>query len=197
MLDPAGPEPSDRSLVRRLRVGDQDAAAQLYVRYAERLRYLALRNQAGDLCSRVDPDDIVQSVFRIFFEQARRGRYHVPDGEDLWKLLLVLALNKLRSAKSFHHAARRDTRLTTGVEALEHTPPAHGNGNPFAASFLEVVVEDALEALPPQHRRVVELRIEGYEVAEISDKTGRARRTVERVLQESRRQLRDLLLIEE
>jgi DNA-directed RNA polymerase specialized sigma24 family protein len=36
---------------------------------------------------------------------------------------------------------------------------------------------------------MVLLRIEGYEVAEIADRTARSRRSVERVLQEFRRRL--------
>jgi DNA-directed RNA polymerase specialized sigma24 family protein len=43
---------------------------------------------------------------------------------------------------------------------------------------------------------MVQLRIEGYEVAEIAHQTGRAKRTVERILQESRKKLSALLQIE-
>src|ERR1700745_2922919 len=86
--------PSDHSLLRRLRGGDEDAATQLYFRYANRLLALAEKKRSAELASRVDAEDIVQSVFRIFFREAREGHYDVPDGEDLWKLLLVLALNK-------------------------------------------------------------------------------------------------------
>jgi DNA-directed RNA polymerase specialized sigma24 family protein len=40
---------------------------------------------------------------------------------------------------------------------------------------------------------MVELRVEGYEVAEVARKTGRSRRTVERILQEARLKLGELL----
>jgi DNA-directed RNA polymerase specialized sigma24 family protein len=40
---------------------------------------------------------------------------------------------------------------------------------------------------------MVELRIEGYAVAEIAHQTGRAKRTVERLLQEARQRLGELL----
>ena len=56
-----------------------------------------------------------------------------------------------------------------------------------------MVVDEALERLPPLQREMVQLRIEGYEVAEIADKTGRSKRTVERLLQKSREKLGDLL----
>src|SRR5215470_6467109 len=90
------PEPSDHSLLRRLRGGDQDAATQLYFRYANRILALARKNRSADLASRGDAEDIVQSVFRIFFRRTAKGHYDVPAGEDPWKLLLVIALNPLR-----------------------------------------------------------------------------------------------------
>ena len=40
--------------------------------------------------------------------------------------------------------------------------------------------------LPPDHRRAVELRMEGYEVREIALALGRSKRTSERLLQEAR-----------
>src|SRR5712691_3278020 len=117
---PAGPLiRSDTSLLRRFRLGSEDAAAELYRRYAPRLRRLARRQCSSVLARRVDADDIVQSVFCAFFQAARKGYYDVPDGEDLWKLLLVIALNKMRSSQTFHLAARRAVRLTAPVTHLK------------------------------------------------------------------------------
>src|SRR3954451_16216202 len=116
---PGGPvsdAPSNRSLLRRLRGGSEDAATQLYRRYAHRLRALARANTSAHLARRVDAEDIVQSVFRIFFTAASQGLYDVPAGEDLWKLLLVIALNKIRAEGVFHQAAKRDIRTTAELE---------------------------------------------------------------------------------
>jgi DNA-directed RNA polymerase specialized sigma24 family protein len=57
-----------------------------------------------------------------------------------------------------------------------------------------LTVREALGRLPPLHRAMLELRTQGYEVLEIARQTGRARRTVERVLQEGRAALRALLV---
>ena len=46
--------------------------------------------------------------------------------------------------------------------------------------------------MPTPHRQIIELRIESYEVAEIAEKVGRSKRTVERLLQECRKQLGSL-----
>src|SRR5437870_3821251 len=110
---------SDQSLLRRFRLGQEDAAAEIYRRYAPRLHSLARRQCSGSLALRVDADDIVQSVFSAFFEGARKGLYDVPDGEDLWRLILVIALNKVRAKRIFHRAAKRDVRLTAPVDCLQ------------------------------------------------------------------------------
>ena len=106
--DPNPHDVSDRSLIRRLRMGSQDAATQIYLRYAKRLHGLSLAKCSRDLAARLDSDDIVQSVFRTFFRRVEKGDYDVPDGEDLWKLFLVIGLNKIQTAGTFHRAAKRD-----------------------------------------------------------------------------------------
>ena len=65
-------EASDHSLVRRFRHGQEDAPTKLYIRYAQRLHALATKQTSNELARRVDPEDIVQSVFRTFFRRLSR-----------------------------------------------------------------------------------------------------------------------------
>ena len=58
-------------LVARWQAGDQQAAAEMFHRYAERLTALARSRLATKLASRVDPDDVVQSAYRSFFADLR------------------------------------------------------------------------------------------------------------------------------
>lgn len=180
---------SDRSLVRRFRHGQADAPTQLYLRYAQRLRSLAMRQTSSELAPRFDPEDIVQSVFRTFFRRLAAGSYDVPDGEEIWKLLLVIALNKIRTASNHHRAAKRDVRRTAGGEAGE----AASGQDEAALTVLRMVVDELLDGLPGSHRRMVELRIEGHEVAEIAAEVERSKRSVERVLQDFRARLGALI----
>lgn len=185
---------SDRELLNRFQQGDRDAASLLYERYAERLRALTRRKSSSALACRLDPDDIVQSVFRNFFHAAREGGYDVPPGEDLWKLLLVIALNKIRARGTFHRAAKRDVRRTRRIEGLDPYMLAKENPHGQAAlTFLRLVAEEALEQMPPLQRKIVELRVEGYQVHEIAKLTGRSLRTVERTLQNCRKHLSNFL----
>lgn len=109
-------QPSDGSLVRRFRAGEQDAATELYLRYADRLEKLARSETGRDLGMRLDAEDVVQSVFRTFFRRAAAGQYELPAGEELWRLILVIALNKIRQLGIHHRAAKRDATRTKSVE---------------------------------------------------------------------------------
>jgi DNA-directed RNA polymerase specialized sigma24 family protein len=68
-----------------------------------------------------------------------------------------------------------------------------GDGDEAAFAFLQLAVAEALARLPEAQRQLVELRIEGCEIADMARQTGRSRRTVERLLQEARQRLGVLL----
>jgi RNA polymerase sigma-70 factor (ECF subfamily) len=182
-------EPRDDSLVEQCRQGSQEAATQLYRRYVNRLRALAEAKCSAALSRRVDADDIVQSVFRTFFRGLKQGFYDIPEGEDLWKLFLVISLNKIRTKGAFHTAAKRDVRLTERVSANDSCMAQ----DHFNEVFLQMVMREAMDQLGPRQREMLELRLHGYNVDEIAVKTGRSKRTVERILQEVLNNLRDLL----
>jgi RNA polymerase sigma-70 factor (ECF subfamily) len=192
-LDDVGPAPSDRSLLRRLRQGSDDAATALYLRYVHRLRALAQAQTSARLARLVDTEDIVQSIFGSFFRGASQGFYEVPAGEELWRLFVVIALNKIRAKGNYFRAAKRDVRVTIQSNELDERQSPSGRGYEEDLAFLRLTVEEALEKLPPQHKQVVTLRIEGHEVAEIAQQTGRSHRTVERILQHARQRLTELL----
>ncbi|HVK11613.1 MAG TPA: sigma-70 family RNA polymerase sigma factor [Gemmataceae bacterium] len=175
------PSASDATLLHQFQGGEGEAATALYLRYAGRLRAMAAAQATSDLNRRVDPEDIVQSVFRTFFRRAAAGEYEVPAGVDLWKLFLVIGLNKVRAVAAHHKAAKRDVRQTAGEDALEAAPPANPEDD---LRVLQLTIDELLAPLPPVHREIVTLRIAGHEVAEIAAKTGRAKRSVERILQE-------------
>lgn len=187
---------SDHSLLRRLKQGEPDAATQLYLRYAQRLLALARSKTSSALSRRVDSDEIVQSVFGSFFRGAQQGYYDVPVGEELWKLFLVIALNKIRAKGAFHLAAKRDVRKTADGEAIDKLADGAPTDDETALQVLKLTLDEALDQLPAGHREMIELRIEGHEIDEIAQRTGRAKRTVERILQEARKRLAELLEFE-
>jgi RNA polymerase sigma-70 factor (ECF subfamily) len=185
--------PSDRSLLRRIQQGQSDASTTLYLRYAERLLSIAAAQASPALAQRVDPEDIVQSVFRTFFRRVQLGQYSVPEGEELWKLLLVIALNKVRASGSFHRAAKRDVKRTAVGGVYDLAVESKSGRDEAALNVLRMVVEDMLQDLPEAHRKIIEMRIEGHEVNEIATVVQRSKRSVERELQEFRKRLQSAL----
>jgi RNA polymerase sigma-70 factor (ECF subfamily) len=180
-------ERSDGSLLRRYQEGEEAAATALYLRYAARLRALAREYCAPSFGGRFDADDVVQSVFRTFFQGARRRAYTVPPSGELWGLLMVLALNKVRNLVSHHRAGKRAIHHTTALSDIESHLALSTDDS--AAALLRMVLDEYLAGLPHSNRCIIQLRIEGYSVAEIAERAGRSRRTVERVLQEFRTRL--------
>lgn len=181
---------TDQTLMRRFRGGEDDAASTLYVRYAKRLEALAARQTSTELSFRVSSDEIVQSVFRTFFRRVSKGQYDAIEGDDLWRLFLVIALNKIRSNAEFHRAQKRDVRKTTygDFDGISSKMEPSGEGA-VAFTVLKMTIEELLNDLPDGQAEIVRLRIEGHTLAEIAKITGRALRTTERVLQGFREKL--------
>jgi RNA polymerase sigma-70 factor (ECF subfamily) len=184
---------TDKSLLRRVRGGQADASTLLYLRYAERLNALAARQSSPDLARRVAPDEIVQSVFRTFFRRVVQGHYDVPEGEEIWKLLLVIALNKVRTAAVHHRAAKRDVGRTSAGATYDRAMETAEGRDETALTVLRLVIDEILSGLDATRRQIIEMRIEGHEVAEIGEAVQRSKRSVERVLQEFRARLGALI----
>src|ERR1051326_2345947 len=103
-----------QTLITLCRQGDNKAAQLLFDRYVERLHALARRRISQRLASRVDPEDIVQSVFRTFFGRLREGQFQIADQDDLCKLLMRITLHKTLRQVAFHKAGKRNPSAEVG-----------------------------------------------------------------------------------
>ena len=177
----------DHTLLHRFRRGEGDAATEIYLRYAQRLRALASNKTPPALSPRFDADDVVQSVFRTLFRRVTEGMYDVPPGDELWQLLLVIALNKIRGLAIHHRAQKRDAGRTHSIVAAMSRPPAIDDQT--SIQVLAWVIDDVLDGLPESNRQIVRLRIQGHRAVDIADRTERSQRTVERVLRDFRVEL--------
>src|SRR5688572_16544922 len=114
----ADSERTDESLLRFYREGDESAAASLYRRYAPRLRMLAQQHCTPNFAGRFDADDVLQSVFATFFRGVRSRNYTVPSNGEIWALLTVIAVNKIRGLIEHHQAGKRAVESTTATDTL-------------------------------------------------------------------------------
>lgn len=174
------PTRTDHFLLFSIQQGDREALGELYERYAGRLGQLVAPRTGG----LYDADDVVQSAFRTFITTADNGHYHLPDGRDLWGLLVAIAFNKVRSRARYDTARKRSPAGWSGSAEAAPAADAGSEG---------VDVRDALERLAPEERELVELRVAGHAVEDIARRVGRSKRTVERQLQACRDTLAKLV----
>jgi RNA polymerase sigma-70 factor (ECF subfamily) len=152
-------------------------------RYSQRLMALARRRLPDRLRGRVDPEDVVQSVYRSFFRRLADGRFQFEASLDLWRLLAAMTFYKVRNAIRFHQRERRDVRRETSMEgSAEGSPYADPTPGPEdLVTFLECL-EQLLARAPKNYREIVVLRLEGLSIAEIAERIDRSQRTVLRAL---------------
>jgi RNA polymerase sigma-70 factor (ECF subfamily) len=180
------------TLLARWRAGDQQAATELFERYAVRLIALAHQRLSARLAARVDAEDVVQSVYGSFFAGARNGRFVLQQSGDLWRLLVGITLNKVRGQVYHHTAQKRSIDLEQRSDnALMGIPAEQWASEPSAAEAgtLADTLEEALRALTPVQRRIIELRLHGLTIPEIAGETQRSLATVKRLLLQVKQKL--------
>jgi RNA polymerase sigma-70 factor (ECF subfamily) len=186
----------EAALVARWRAGDQQAAAELFQRYASRLVALARSRLPARLTHRVDPEDVVQSVYRSFYAGARQDRYDLQRGGDLWRLLVTITLRKVYYQVRRNAAGKRAVDLEQGFgseDSLLGIQPRMlaREPSPVEALALAESLKQLMAELQPLHRRMLELRLLGNDLEAIATATDRTQRTVRRVLDEVRQRLEE------
>jgi RNA polymerase sigma-70 factor (ECF subfamily) len=166
--------------------GKPEAAQQIVDQYSAALVAVARRQIGPKLARRVDAEDVVQSTYRSLFIRARQGEYELGSGREMWKLLVTMTLNKVRRQAKFHRAQRRSLAREQSARASDRSPdalqPAADEPGPDEAAMLVDEVEHLLVRLRPSDRPIVELRLQGHSTSEIAAETGRAERSVRRIL---------------
>jgi RNA polymerase sigma factor (sigma-70 family) len=183
--------PPFANLMTSLARGDDEAAAVVWERFAQRLTALAAKRLPGLLQAKTDPESVVLSVFQCFFARHKNAQFTLANWDSLWTLLTVLTVRKCGHRVRHFRAACRDIRREEGAvaretsgpgwEALEPTPPE--------ALLLTETLDEVLQSLKPDQRAVLQLRLEGYTIEEISRQVGCTERTVHRVLEKVRGRL--------
>lgn len=153
-------------------------------RYTRRLIELAGRKLPKPLHRRVDPEDVVQSVYRSFFQRLNDGRFRFDDSQDLWRLLAAMTFRKACNARKFHLRDRRDARREQSLTPPEGSAAGDAVAEPKDEDLTLLLgcLEELLHGLPDRCRDIVTLRLQGYTIEEIAQKVKRSQRTVLRVL---------------
>jgi RNA polymerase sigma-70 factor (ECF subfamily) len=182
--------------MKRLRAGDDDAAAEVFRRFTHRLIGLARSRLDHLIRGKVDPEDILQSVYRTFFSRHARDGLRFESWDSLWGMLTVITVRKCDYRRKFFRAARRDV----GREVATPLPGVLGcdahalarDPTPSEAARLAETIELIMQDLNDREREMLALGLQGYAVPEISARVGRTERTVQRVLKRVRERLEDM-----
>ena len=191
---PGSPDRSFDDVMARLRAGNQEAATEIFNRFAYRLIALARSRLDSRTRAKLDPEDVIQSVYKSFFVRFAEGQFDLQTWDSLWSLLTVITLRKCGHHTEYFHAACRDV----GREA---TPPPSREDSiaswqaiardptPSEAVILAETLEAVMHGLDERERQILALSLQGHTTQEISSQVGRTERTVRRALELIRKRL--------
>src|SRR5262249_9763480 len=159
-------------LIRRVRAGDQDAAADLVRTYEPAVRR-AVRVRLSDsrLARAFDSADVCQSVLASFFVRTALGQYDLDTPEHLLRLLATIARHKLADQVDRQRAGCRDNRRTDEAagDRLNAADPGPTPSREVAARDL---LAEVRRRLSPEERRVADFRHQGYDWDRIAAELG-------------------------
>jgi RNA polymerase sigma-70 factor (ECF subfamily) len=166
----------------RVLAGEPGSEHELVRRYTHRLVGLARRHLPERVRRRVDPEDVVQSVYRTFFRRLHDGQFAFEDSHDVWRLLAAMTYRKAQNASKFHQRDRRDVRRDQPLADDGAGEAGPADPGPADVEVLFACLEQLLAGLPEHYRTIVIRRLEGDSIEQIAHQVQRSRRTVLRVL---------------
>ncbi len=179
------------SFVKSLRAGDPSVTKEVFDQYVDRLVGMARKRISMRLASRIDAEDIVQSVFRTFFHRAKQGQFEFNAEDDVCRMLARITVHKTLRQVAHHQAGKRDAGRDAGsgddsqdlvVNLLSKEP------SPDEATQLLDQMEVFLASLRPEERQILELRMQGYSTLEISKQLDITDRKIRRLMERIRTQ---------
>jgi RNA polymerase sigma-70 factor (ECF subfamily) len=178
--------------------------------YLKRLVAIAWRRLSSRVRQKVDPEEVVNSVFRSFLRREAAGVSPLQDGQDLWLSLAELThvkcskLNRhFLGTKGFNAALEVPLQHSTQGGEHGHEPVAYASA-PEAPVIMADYLEALLHDLPEEQKKLAELLLGDCSVRQIAEEFGWSERTtgrrkkevLERIIRwlEKRRQSEDGLV---
>jgi len=159
-----------KNLLKRVRRGDDRAAADLVGQFEPELRrIIRLRFTDPYLRRLVDSGDICQSVMANFFVRATLGQFDLEEPASLMKLLVTMARNKLFNIA---RDRRREKEATRGGLSDLIDQAADRDPSPSRVIEFRDLVQKARGLLRPRERLLAEKRLRGTSWQDIADEVG-------------------------
>jgi RNA polymerase sigma factor (sigma-70 family) len=157
-----------RDLIRRVRDGDEAAAADLLRQYEPEIKRLVrVRLTDPRIRRAVDSMDVCQSVLANFFVRAAAGQFDLDEPGQLLKLLLRMTQNKVRDHVRRRQAECRDVRRESrGPEALAQVPGQEATPSHIVAG--RELLQEVRRRLTTEERYLAEQREQGRNWADLA-----------------------------
>lgn len=158
-------------LIRRVRVGDPEAAREVVARYEPMIRRVVrFRLTDPRLRAAFDSMDVCQSVLGSFFVRAAHGEYDLDGPDQLTRLLVEIARNKLITQARKEGAGKRDYRRAGGGADPDVLPAQ--DPSPSRVAIAKELLDAVRVRLTGEERELVDLRQQGLDWAEIAGRVG-------------------------
>jgi RNA polymerase sigma-70 factor (ECF subfamily) len=158
-------------LIQRVRGGDPAAAAELVRRYEPAVRRMVRLQLRDPRLRRVlDSSDVCQSVLASFFVRAASGQYDLHQPDQLLRLLVVMARNKLASQARSSYVLRRDDRPRAPGAALAATVAP--GPSPSQQAAWKDLLREVRGRLSAEERQLADRRADRQEWSEIAAAVG-------------------------
>jgi RNA polymerase sigma factor (sigma-70 family) len=161
-----------KALIRGVRSGDPEAAAELVRLYEPYVRRAVRIEMRDPRLRRVfDSSDFCQSVLASFFARLALGQFDLERPQQLLRLLATMARNKVASRARRAHITRRLERSLEdqACRAEFVLDPSPDPSRIVAGSDLLQAVRKRLSA---DERRLSDLRVDGRSWSEIAAEVG-------------------------
>jgi RNA polymerase sigma-70 factor (ECF subfamily) len=158
--------------VKRIRAGDEDAAAELVRQYESAIRLeVRLRLRDPRLRRAFDSLDVCQSVLASFFVRAAAGQFELDSPDQLVRLLVGITRNKVMAQIRRQQAHKRDHRR---AEALDPAvcPVKDEGPSPSQVVAGKELLGELRRRLSDEERQLSELRAQGLGWTEIARELG-------------------------
>lgn len=188
---PSQSKESTLQIIEQMKTGDANAVNRLYELYAEKLISVVQKSISGKFGGRFTSESVVQSAIFSMITRTNKGQFRFSDDEDFWKLLITIALNKLRKKVEFHQAEKRNPSREVSTEAYVAERLSQRNHFEDGIHFKDTL-DQLLNRLDERSQNIILAKLEGKTQQEIAEEQGVNEKTIRRAMANIRELATDL-----
>ncbi len=192
------PSSTFQQMMSDLGAGDQQAAEAVFQHFLGKLLGLARSRLDARLQQKVDPEDVLQSVFRSFFRRQENNEFDLDGWDELWALLVTFTVRKCCKQARHFGSKKRDVSREASPQFMDDDSNSDQftewelisrEPTPQQAVLLTELLDQMMCPFDEQGQAIISMKLQGYNENEISSEIDRTVRTVRRVLSRVRTQL--------